>query len=195
MNKVLFLVLNLLFLATACDDDPTTTLQDVNIVAQGDCTVATMSGLSATLCITDVAGNPQDLFDQNENFIISLTFQNDSAELVKIKEEYLANEGVLTVMSNESDESFGKPFTSASCQFDGNPYMEIPPGESYVVSSPWVLQEGVSIIGPICKSNSNEYLATGSYRVVVTLDFVMEMGGESINVEGGNALSIEFNIM
>lgn len=196
MNKFIFLAINCIFLATACeDDDALTILDDVSIVAQNDCMVGSISDLNAILCITDTKGNSKTSFEKNENFIISLSFQNNSGELVKIKEEYLANEGVLTVMGADNGQNFGKPYTSAGCQFDGNPFMEVPSGETYVVSSPWVLEEGVPIIGPICKSESNEYLDTGSYRVLVSLELVVEMGNETISVEGGNELSLDFDIM
>jgi len=195
MNKFILLAINLLLLTTACETDDATVLSDVNILAQNDCTVASLSGLRATLCITDVEGNPKMSFDENENFIISLSFFNDSGELVKIKEEYLADEEVMSVNGVNTSEDFGKPFNSVSCQFDGNPYMEIPSGETYAISSPWILEEGITIIGPICKSESNEYLVTGSYRVVVSLDFIMEKGNETISVEGGNELSLEFDVM
>jgi hypothetical protein len=73
--------------------------------------------------------------------------------------------------------------------------MEVASGETYVVSSPWVLQEEIFTKGPVCKAESNEYLAVGSYRVVVSLDFIMEMGSESITVEGDHELGVEFDIM
>ncbi len=196
MNKFYIIGFNILLFATACEeDDNISTLDEISIVAQGDCMAASISELDAVLCITDMEGNAKTSFGLNENFIVSLTFQNNSGELVKIDELYLANEGVMTVMGADNGENFGKPFTSVACQFDGNPYIEVASGETYVVSSPWVLQEGIIITGPICKAESNEYLAVGSYRVVVSLDFIMEMGSESITVEGDHELSVEFDIM
>lgn len=195
MNRFILLAINFIFLASACEvDDSITILKEVDVVAQDGCMVASLSELNAILCITDIEGNTKTSFAQDENFIISLSFENNSGEHVKIPEEYLANDGVLAVMGSENGQNFGKPFTSASCQFDGNPYMEVPSGETYVVSSPWVLQEGVPIIGPICKSESNTYLPSGSYRVLVVLDFIMEKGNETISVQGDNELSLSFAI-
>ncbi len=196
MNKTFLIVLNILFFTTACEnEDGQNTIYQVNIAAQGACMEAEMEGLTASLCVLDTNGISKTEFAQNENFSIALTFQNNIGENIKIKNEYLNGESVMIVEGVADGLNHGKPYTSVSCEFVGNPNMEIPPGGSYVVSSPWVLQEGIRTIGLVCKGESNEYLAVGSYRVIVSLDFIMEMGDKTISVEGGNELGLGFDIM
>jgi hypothetical protein len=111
MNKFYIIGFNILLFATACkEDDNISTLDEISIVAQGDCMAANTSELEAILCITDMEGNAKTSFGLNQNFIVSLTFQNYSGELVKIKEEYIANVDVMTVIGANNGENFGKPF-------------------------------------------------------------------------------------
>lgn len=195
MNKLIFVVFNIVFLIVACDnDDNRNVIDQINIVAEGNCMEADIDGLMASLCILDTSGNPKNTLDQNENFIIALTFRNQTGENIKIKKEYLNGESVMVVKGADDGNNYGKPYTSVWCTFDSNPYMEAEIGDNYVVSSPWVLQNDIPIRGAICKTESNEYLSQGNYYVEVSLDFTLEKGEETFLVRGENNLILEFAV-
>lgn len=195
MNKIVFILVNIVFFTTSCEnDDNVNVIDQINIVAQGDCMEADIDGLIASLCILDTSGNPKTTLDQNENFIIALTFQNETGENIKIKKEYLNGGSVMVVKGADDGNNYGKPYTSVWCTFDGNPYMEAMIDDNYLVSSPWVIQNEIPIRGDICKTESNEYLSQGNYYVEVSLDFTLEKGEKTFKVSGESNLILEFSV-
>ena len=196
MCGLLLTVLNIIFFASACEnEDERVTIEQINFATSGNCMNAEMDGLTASLCVLDISGNPKVEIDKGENFIIALSFTNDTEEVIKIRNEYLRGNSVMEVFGSDDGKSHGKPYTSVWCTADLNAYMTMEPGETYVVSSPWVLQEGINPTGPICKAESNEDLLQGGYQVEVNLEMEFEKNGETTNVESDNKLILNFNVI
>lgn len=196
MRGLFLIVLNIIFFVSACDnEDEPATIEQINFGANGNCMNAEMDGLTASLCVLDQLGNPIAEINQGENFIVSLSFTNDTDDIIKIKKEYLRGNSVMELFGVDDRTSYGKPYTSVWCAFVNDPYMTMEPGETYVISSPWRIQDGINPIGPICKAESNENLLKGNYQVEVRLQLTIEKGGETIEINSDNNLILNFNVI
>ncbi len=194
MKTYLFL-LSVLILNVSCESEGQS-LEKVNIIAQGDCIIGNVEGLVMEFCIFDIEGNSRTVFNENENFIISLVLKNLSQETMVI-DQNLIDANFFRVINVVDNEDFGTPYTAVWCQYSLAPReLQLEPGTSLTLNSPWVLdfEKEVFPTAPLCKSENNEFLNKGVYSTGFDTAFTIKKGERTIQLSGQSEISILLTI-
>lgn len=186
-------ILIILLCVNSCDSE-SQDFEKVNIIAQGDCINGTAEGLVMEFCMFDTEGNNKTTFSENENFIFGLNLKNESKETIIIGQDLFDVE-FFNVMDISESKDFGRPYSSVWCEYSLAPReLRIEPGKSFMLSCPWILDNGLSPTAPLCKSESNEVLPTGKYSTGLDTDFSIRMGERTVQLNGQSNIKLEFTI-
>lgn len=189
--RILLLTVPLLFLSCNNDDN----LEDGKLVKDsGDFVIMSTDGLRMEFCLIDTNGSSNRNFKVNDDFVVQLKIVNQTDQQISIHDNFMDSD-FFRVLGRESDVDYGTPYTSLWCaDSSGSRELVIPAEASITLSSPWVLMDAEATTFPLCKEESQDYLAQGEYVAVYDLNFTFNKGDQTVVVSSEDDARLVFYV-